>query len=86
MAQAREAQLNIRSTFARERVADLVRRTGMTAAEIVEEALRAYVPPRSVADIPGLVRKGRLLVMTGGPTVSHEEAEAAIQAVRNEDR
>lgn len=84
MATEREAQLNIRSHFARQRVAELARKTGMSATQIVEEALRAYAPPADV--LPGgLVRKGALLVWTGGGrTITTEEALAAIEDVRNE--
>ena len=38
------AQLNIRSTFARARVHEIARCTGMTATEVIEDALRGNVP------------------------------------------
>lgn len=76
--------LTIRSRFARERAAELARRTGMTATQVVEEALRAYAPP--VEDDPPkrLVRRGRLLVLAGGPRVSQAEADEALEAARYE--
>ncbi len=85
--------LHIRSRFARERAAELARRTGMTEVQVVEEALRAYAPP--VADErppeeppPGrLVRRGRFLVMPaeeGEPAITVAEVEAAIEEIRNE--
>ena len=78
-------QLNIRSAFARERVASIARSTGMTATQVVEEALRAYTPPTQ-GDVPeGMIRVGPLLVMASrGRTITVEEADAAIEAVRNE--
>ncbi len=86
MARTETAQINIRSTFVRNRVSALVQRTGMTATQIVEEALRAYVPP--VVDAPHgrLVRKGPLLVMTGGKRVTRAETDAVIEAARLGER
>ena len=86
MARSETAQINIRSSFVRERVSALVQRTGMTATQIVEEALRAYVPP--VTDPPHgrLVRKGPILVMTGGKRVTRAETEAAIASARLGER
>jgi len=83
----RNAQLNIRSDYARERVRELVEKTGMTATELVEEALRGYVPPASVKPVGCLVERGGMLVMPNiyGRTITHEEAEAAIDAARNRD-
>ncbi len=88
-----DAQLNIRSRFARDRVTALARQTGMTATRIVEEALRAYAPPvederPTEEPLPGrLVRRGRFLVMAareGAPTVTIADLNAAIQEIRNE--
>lgn len=82
MARTETAQINIRSTFVRDRVSALARRTGMTATQIVEEALRAYAPP-VVDPLHGrLIRKGPLLVMTGGKRVTRTESNAAIEAAR----
>ena len=88
-----EPQLNIRSAVARERAAWLARRTGMTTTQVVEAALKAYIPPETVDEAdnlvplpPGMIRKGWLPVMaaTGGRVISAEEAQAAIDASREE--
>ena len=86
MARSETAQINIRSTFVRDRVGALVQRTGMTATQIVEEALRAYVPPVADPTRGGLVRKGLLLVMPGGRRVTRAETQAAIMATRLGER
>jgi hypothetical protein len=55
----------------------------MSTTQIVEEALRAYTPP--VASVPGkLVRRGELLVRPGGERVTLDEANAALDASRDE--
>lgn len=79
-------QLNIRSRFARDRVVELARRTGMTATQVVEEALRAYAPPTPESERPdGLIRKGRLLVIPArGRVITLEETNAAVDAAREE--
>ncbi|WP_395714688.1 type II toxin-antitoxin system VapB family antitoxin [Reyranella sp.] len=79
------AQLNIRSAFARERVREVARRTGMTATEIIEDALRGYVPAAEPRAIGSLVRRGPLLVFPAGRKrkISFSEAEAALEDVRN---
>ena len=75
------AQLNVRSPYARERAAALAKATGMTTTQVVEEALRAYTPP--VVAPPGkLVRRGNQLVRPGGRTITLEETNAAILAIR----
>ena len=85
MPRSETAQINIRSTFVRDRVTALVQRTGMTATQVVEEALRAYAPPVAEPPHGRLVRKGPLLVMTGGKRVTHAETDAIIQEVRSGD-
>jgi hypothetical protein len=83
MARTDDSQLNIRSRYARDRAAQLVQSTGMTATQIIEEALRAYSPPMSA--LPGkLVRHGAILVRPGGNRVTLEEANAALDASREE--
>lgn len=78
-----DPQLNIRSAYARQRAAALSQATGMTATQVVEEALRAYTPP--VATAPGgLERRGPLLVRPGGDTVSLAAANAAVDAARSD--
>jgi hypothetical protein len=89
------AQLNIRSAFARARVAELVAATGMTATQVVEEALRGYAPPvepeaeaRPPAP-PGMVWRGKLLVHAARPgqkQVTLAETNRAIAAIRNRQR
>ena len=83
MARSERAQFNIRSAYARRRANELARQTGMTAGEVVEEALRAYTPPPSAAPIGALVRRGPLLVLpAAGRRISAEEAEEALNSVR----
>lgn len=79
------AQLNIRSKFARDRATQIARATGMTATQVVEEALRGYVPCVDTEPGEGLVRVGRMLVLTGGGGYSLEEAEADLEAARNRE-
>ena len=83
MPRTERTQLNVRSGFARKRVHELARQTGMTATEIVEDALRGYVPPGASTKAGSLVRRGPVLVCpaTGG-TISLGEANAAIDATR----
>jgi hypothetical protein len=85
MTRTDQPQLNIRSNFARQRAHELALQTGMTATQVVEEALRAYVP-REEAPVGGLVRRGKILVLPGsGRTITLEETDAALEAVRNRD-
>ena len=62
MQRAKNTQLNVRSAFARSRVHALTKLTGMTATEVVEDALRGYVPPGVPANTGKLIRRGALLV------------------------
>lgn len=79
-------QLNIRSEFARARAHELAERTGMTVTQVVEDALRHYVPPEEPKPIGSLVRSGRLLIWPAtGQKVTLEEANAALEAVRNRE-
>lgn len=85
MSRINHVQFNVRSAFARERAHELAKQTGMTATQIVEEALRAYSPPES-APAGRLVRRGKILVLPKGErTITLEEANAALEAVRNRD-
>lgn len=85
MARAHTIQLNVRSRFARERAHELARATGMTATQVVEDALRAYTPPGATKPVGRLVRRGKLLVMPAtGRTISLEDINAAIEAARTE--
>lgn len=88
MRRKNNAQLNIRSDYARERVDQLVRETGRTARQVVEEAVRAYRPPSPAKDdVPeGMIRKGRILVWVGnGVPITLEDTNRAIWEGRNRD-
>lgn len=86
MSRINHVQFNVRSAFARERAHELAKQTGMTVTQVVEEALRGYVPPGTGAVPAGLTRRGSILVLSGrGRQISHEEAEAALNAVRERD-
>ena len=76
-------QLNVRSAFARNRVHALVKLTGMTASEVIEDALRGYVPPGVPANTGNLVRRGALLIRPAtGKTISLETANEALDHIR----
>lgn len=85
MASPRPAQVAIRSDYVRRRTAEISRTTGMTVTRIIEEALAHYAPPVPIPDElpPGLVREGRLLVLTGGGRVTVEQVNASIEETRN---
>ena len=58
----------------------------MTATQIVEDALRGYVPPGIVAKAGRLVQRGPILVQPArGRKISAAEADAALNAVRERD-
>lgn len=86
MSRADAVQLNVRSAFARARARELAKLTGMTATEIVEDALRGYIPPAAVTKTGGLVRRGPILVKPAdGTRISSAEADAALDEVRERD-
>ncbi|TNE30044.1 MAG: hypothetical protein EP321_04165 [Sphingomonadales bacterium] len=86
MSRTEHIQLNVRSAFARARAQELARLTGMTATQVVEDALRGYVPPGTAAKVGKLVKRGPILVRpSGGARVSLEEANAALEAARERD-
>ena len=86
MPRADNAQLNIRSAYACNRVREIARKTGMTATELVEDALRRYVPPAVPEPVEGLIRRGPVLVKAAqGRQVTFDEADQALQAVRERD-
>ncbi len=63
----------------------LAHKTGMTTTQVVEEALRAYLPPSSKGVPARLVRKGAILVKpANGKRVTPDEADAALEEVRLE--
>jgi hypothetical protein len=83
MPRTNPVQFNVRSAFARQRAHELAQQTGMTATQIVEDALRAYVPPNAKQTLGRLVRRGPILVRpSDGATVAFAEAEAALNAAR----
>ena len=61
----------------------------MTVTQVVEEAVQAYRPPPASDEIlpEGLVREGEFLVFKsrGGPPITLEETNAAIEEDRNRD-
>ncbi len=79
------AQLDIRSSFAKARVHAIAQRTGQTATQIVEDALRSYVPAGGPERVDALVRRGPLLVRPAQDDrrVSLDEATAALEATRD---
>ena len=86
MPRADNAQLNIRSAYARNRVREIASRTGMTATEVVEHAFRGYVPPAAPEPVEGLVWRGPVLVkLAQGQHVTFDEADQALQAVRDRE-
>jgi len=83
MSRANTVQFNVRSAFVRARTQELSR---LTATEIVEDALRGYVPPGAPAQRGRLVRRGRILVVPAdGSAVSLDEANAALDRARERD-
>lgn len=86
MPRSDQTQFNVRSAFARTRANELAKQTGMTATEIVEDALRGYVPPGMNPPTGGLVRRGRILIKPAqGAKISLAEANAALNSVRERD-
>lgn len=86
MGRAENIQLNVRSAFARDRVHALSKLTGMTASEVIEDALRGYVPPGIPINTGKLVRRGALLVSPStGKLVSLENANEALERTREHD-
>jgi hypothetical protein len=83
MSRADPVQLNVRSAFARTRAHELAKLTGMTATQVVEDALRGYVPPGDGGRGGRLVQRAPILVRPAkGEKVSLAEADAALGAVR----
>ena len=86
MSRADPVQFNVRSAFARARAHELAKQTGMTITQIVEDALRSYVPPGRIAATGRLVRRGAILVKPAqGTTIGCDDADAALNAVRERD-
>jgi hypothetical protein len=86
MPRTERTQFNVRSAFARRRAHELAKLTGMTATEVVEDALRAYVPPATAAKVGRLVARGPVLVLPAAKSkVSLAQANAALEATRERD-
>lgn len=86
MSRANPVQFNVRSAFARARAQELAKLTGMTATQVVEDALRGYVPPGAPSQTGRLVRRGPLLVRpSNGERISFDEANAALDQMRERD-
>jgi hypothetical protein len=86
MARTNPVQFNVRSAFARDRAHELAKLTGLTATQVVEDALRGYVPPGAAPTVGGLVRRGPIFVRpSGGARIAFAEAEAALNAAREGD-
>ena len=85
MSRVDQVQFNVRSAFARTRAHELAKLTGMTATQVVEEALRSYVPAAAI-ETGRLVRRGPILVRpANGKLVTLAEANDALNAVRERD-
>ncbi len=86
MSRTEQTRFNIRSAFARKRAHELARQTGMTATEIVEDALRGYVPAAIAPRFDKLVQRGPVLVLpAAGSKISLKDANAALEAVRRRE-
>ena len=86
MTRTAHVQFNVRSAFARTRAHELAKLTGMTATQVVEDALRGYVPPGAAMTAGRLVQRGPILVRPSeGEKISFGEADAALNAVRERD-
>ncbi len=59
----------------------------MTATQIVEDALRGYVPPATPDPVGSLVRRGPILVLvaTDRRRVTLAEANEALDAIRERE-
>jgi hypothetical protein len=84
MARCEQTQFNVRSAFARRRAHELARKTGLSVTQIVEEALRAYVPPAAVVPVGKLVQRGPILVVPAATAsrITLEEVNDALSATR----
>jgi hypothetical protein len=86
MSRTAHVQFNVRSAFARARAHELAKLTGMTATQVVEDALRGYVPPGAAITVGRLVQRGPILVRPSeGKKINLVEADAALNAVRERD-
>lgn len=80
-------QLNIRSRFARARASQLAKATGMSVAQVVEDALRAYQPAGRATRPGGLIEKAGLLVKPKGRVeITQAQVDAELEDVRAGER
>lgn len=87
MSRRSASQLNIRSDKARERVDYLVRETGKTKAQIVEDAVMAYRPPPPAERPPlpeGFIYRNGFIVQTNSRPMTVEQHLSAIDDAREE--
>jgi len=87
MSRTDHVQFNVRSAFARSRAHELAKQTGMTVTQVVEDALRGYVPPGTALKAGRLVQRGPILVRpSNGTRIRLAEADAALNEVRERNR
>lgn len=83
MSRTDHIQFNVRSAFARSRAHELAKLTGMTVTQVVEDALRGYVPPGTKLKAGRLVQRGPILVRPAdGGRITQAQADAALNEVR----
>ncbi len=86
MSRIEQIQFNVRSAFARKRAHELAKQTGMTATEVVEDALRGYVPPAIAPKVGKLVQRGPVLVLpAAGSKINLKAANAALKSARERE-
>jgi hypothetical protein len=86
MSRVQHTQFNVRSAFARKRAHELAKLTGMTATQVVEDALRGYAPSAKKTKVPGMIQRGPILVLPARKSkIKLGEANAALDAARERD-
>jgi hypothetical protein len=84
MPRANPVQFNVRSAYARARAHELARQMGMTATQVVEEALRHFVPAGTTGEPSGLIRRGPILVKpAAGAKILQAQADEALEEARD---
>lgn len=77
-------QLSVRSRFARGRASTLAKVTGMSITQVVEDALRAYQPARTLSRPGGLIEKAGILVKPKGAVeITHSQVETEFEKIRS---
>jgi hypothetical protein len=83
MPRANNTQLTIHSAFALAKAREIAEATGMSVTEVLEDALRSYMPSASRAVAARLVRRGPVwVVQVGGASVGLDDANFALEAER----